>query len=81
MFIALFQTNVNNNVCCCGSRDVLLSNARNNMIDVIERDGKRNMKKRKVENILTRKYLTSNGKYSVREKEKHTSIRMFAISS
>ncbi len=38
MFITFFQTYVNNNVCCCGSRDVLLSNARTNMMHVTERE-------------------------------------------
>jgi len=53
------------------------------MMHVTERERKRNgkSKTRKAENILTRKHLTSNGKYSVREKEKHASIRMLAISS
>lgn len=36
---------------------------------------------RKSKNILMRKYLTNNDRQSVREEEKHSSIRTFAISS
>jgi len=38
-------------------------------------------KTRKSKNILMRKYLTSSDRQSVREEEKHSSIRTFAISS
>jgi len=36
---------------------------------------------RKSKNILMRKYLTNSDRQSVREEEKHSSIRSFAISS
>jgi hypothetical protein len=52
MFSAFIQTYVNNNVRCCGSRDVLLSNARNimmccNIKREREWDGERERKMRK----------------------------------